>query len=377
MAKKKRKKNQKVLTFRKIDYSIPNIYDLVRCDTQEKTIDYVKRVLKLNEIPFQEDISGNIFYLDNENVPLLSAHMDTVARDADRELAVRLKEDDTGIITTGGICGGDDKNGVYIILAILVEKKLKVNFIFSTDEEIGCLGIKALLKDENNVNKIKENSLYSLVLDRKGDSDIICYNNEYGSKEFEERLKEVSSNHGFGYKPATGTYSDADYISDYISTANLSVGYYNPHSSSEYIDINAMLLAQYFIELIILEVKDKYEPVEKLYKNFHHDYNYYDYYGEYYGGGYYDEYEMFRKKQPSHLSNLMDTDEAFDKLFEEEYSKFLEENYTRCFSCGEFFEDDDIVKLQTGWGMPLELCVHCGFEVKEYLDIELEGKVLI
>ena len=167
---------------------MPNIYEILRRD-QNGTSDYVKEFLTSIEVAFETDSYGNIYYLDHENAPLLSAHMDTVRKDDDFCIGAFLTEDEDERIFSGGILGGDDKCGVYIILKALKEGK-KVNFIFSRDEEIGCLGIKALLKPnwvENKelADKIRNNCLWCLVLDRRGNSDIICTKNSYGTLDFE------------------------------------------------------------------------------------------------------------------------------------------------------------------------------------------------
>ena len=62
-----------------------DIYELLRRD-QDGTSDYVKDVLTTLNIAYNTDSYGNIYYLDEENVPLLSAHMDTVRKEESKEL---------------------------------------------------------------------------------------------------------------------------------------------------------------------------------------------------------------------------------------------------------------------------------------------------
>ncbi len=93
-----------------------NIYEILRRN-QDGTSDYVQECLKSLNIPFTVDSYGNIYNLDNENAPLLSAHMDTVRKDADKVIGTFLQEDDDEEkIFTGGIRGGGDRCGVYIML---------------------------------------------------------------------------------------------------------------------------------------------------------------------------------------------------------------------------------------------------------------------
>ena len=293
-----------------------DIYELLRRD-QDGTSEYVRNFLDNLNIAYNIDDYGNIFYLEHENVPLLSAHMDTVRKDADFCIGAFLTESDSDKIFSGGILGGDDKCGVYIILKALEDKR-KVNFIFSRDEEIGCLGIKALLKpnyaeNKENTDKIRNNCLYCLVLDRRGNSDIICTKNSYGTKKFEEALIKVSDLGHFGYKSENGLCSDANTIREFVSTANLSVGYFKPHSQNEYI-VKADLQKAYDYTLSIIDsITDKFEP-EKYTYNYNYNHNNYnknryggkyyygdgdygdDYYGDYYGY-YYGYYNSGGKKK--------------------------------------------------------------------------------
>lgn len=259
-----------------------DIYELLRRD-QDGTSDYVKETLNGLNVAFNIDDYGNIYYLDNENAPLLSAHMDTVRKEQDFCIGAFLNESEDDRIFSGGILGGDDKCGVFIILKVL-EAGRKVNFIFSRDEETGCKGIKALLKpnfEENKelADKVK-NCLWCLVLDRRGNSDIICLENNYGTKEFEEALKKISDENSFGYKGASGLCSDANTIRDFISTANISVGYYSPHSQKEYILKSDLEKAYNYTIAVIDNLKDKFQAAEK-------EYSYRNYYNGYYYNGYY------------------------------------------------------------------------------------------
>lgn len=367
-------KNVKEFVFNK-DVKEPSIYDLVKCATQESTIEYVKTILSNNNIEYFEDEAGNIFNLNNVNVPLLSAHMDTVGTVTDYAKAYALEEDSTGIISTGGVCGGDDKCGVYIILNILVEKAFKINFIFSTDEEIGCLGIMHLLKFEDNVNKIENNCLYCLVLDRKGDSDIVCYLNYYGTKDFDNALVKVSEQYAMGFNSTVGLFSDADYLCEFVSTANISVGYYNPHTSKEYIDLVALDFAEQFVRAIMLEVKDKFAPPEnnagafgsqKWYDRY---YNYeYEYNGYRYG---YDEYQYPKEDDYDYLSYDKNNDKALMELIREG----KENELTLCDGCGDWFLKKELISINT-CSLPkkeFEFCPNCAFDIYDELGNKLRN----
>ena len=215
-------------------------------------IDYITSFLEKNEIPFTKDENGNIFSLKNHKMPILSAHMDSVGLPDCGFLNDFVNIFDyrgDKIIRGMGNIGGDDKCGIFIILMKLLKDKT-INFIFSIDEEVGCVGIKQVVP-KNDISKFP----YALVLDRRGSGDIICANNNYGTKEFEEALHEIGKE--FKYSPATGACSDANTIRDYISCANLSVAYHNPHSKNEFVSLTQLYNTTLYVDAIIEGLKNK------------------------------------------------------------------------------------------------------------------------
>lgn len=239
---------------------------------EHKIADYIKTYLSSNKIEFNTDSTGNIFNMSHENRPLLSAHMDTVQREEDSFLAnfIRIREYKNKKILKGlGIIGGDDKCGIYIMLELITMYK-NLNFVFSVEEEIGGKGISEFVKNRD-FSKV----LYGIVLDRRYGTDIICENNNYGTLEFQKDLEAIGTK--FSYKPTTGSFSDANSISNHISCANLSVGYHNPHSKHEYVDLDDLLKAVIYTEEIINTLTKKYAaPVSK--------YKYTGYLNNYSGG---------------------------------------------------------------------------------------------
>lgn len=217
----------------------------------------VKRELRKMKIPFMTDSEGNIFNLNNKNRPLLSAHMDTVQRAKDITQAFDIGFNiDKELIFRGESCiGADDKVGVFIALEQL-RRTPTVNFLFTTGEESGALGSKYFVKDPKNVEKLQKNVSYGLILDRKNGYDIIGESNSYCTKEFQETLKDL----GYGYSPTWGSLSDANTLKVYFSCVNLSVGYYNPHTDNEYVNIEEMENCQDFIAEILETVTSRYEP---------------------------------------------------------------------------------------------------------------------
>ena len=112
----------------------------------------------------------------------------------------------------------------YIEVDIFVKEDSTFDVIerqtYYLDGSFGYLFRDVELKDLDHI-------LYCIVLDRRGGSDILCTDNDYGTKEFETILKEIGK--VYDYKPTRGLWSDTDILSDLLCCANLSVGYYNPH----------------------------------------------------------------------------------------------------------------------------------------------------
>jgi len=215
---------------------------------------YIKEYLKKLDIPFKTDAIGNIFYYEYEGKPLLSAHMDSVQDIDDASLTRFIKIRGNRVLSGYGVIGGDDKCGIYIILQLL--KSMKVNFLFTVEEETGGAGSRNFIKD-NDISHLP----YGLILDRRGSGDIICEFNEYGTLEFEKVLEGIGE--PFGYSKNTGTFSDGDYISEQISCANLSVGYYNWHSKTEFVDLEDLERAFDFTYAIVTNVTAKFDKPEK------------------------------------------------------------------------------------------------------------------
>lgn len=222
---------------------------------ENKIRDFITSYLKSIDIDFSIDDVGNIYNISNKNKPLLSAHMDTVQDDFDALMSkfIGLKNN---IIKGYGIIGADDKCGIYAILDLLKNGHTDMNFLFSVEEEVGGNG-SLHFTSKHDLSHI----LYGLILDRRGNGDIICEYNEYGTKEFEKTLSQIGTH--FGFKPDKGTFSDADNISEQISCANLSVGYYNAHFKNEYAIPTELQNTINYVHSIIKNLDVKFKAPDK------------------------------------------------------------------------------------------------------------------
>lgn len=217
---------------------------------------------------------------------MLVAHMDTVHHD--RCTIVCQSDDGRYLMSPQGI-GGDDRCGIYMVLRVL--DKLKCHVLFTEDEEHGCVGAGKFAAGD-----IKPDLKYIVEFDRKGDDDCVFY--QCDNPDFAKFVE------GFGFTTASGSCSDISKVAPALGVAavNLSSGYYNPHTTSEFID---MKIVERNIDKAIKMIStesDKFEYIEKKYT----------YAGASYGrsyGGWYDDYaddyrdETWWKRWSSDRSN--------------------------------------------------------------------------
>lgn len=151
---------------------------------------------------------------------LLVAHLDTVHKQAPKKIIYK-----NGALSSPYGIGGDDRCGVYLILELL--KKYHCSVLFTEDEEIGGIGAERFAKS-NFIHNLGVN--YIIELDRRGNKDACfydCANNDF--IDFIESTDYFTENYG--------TFSDISVIAPIcgISAVNLSSGYYNAHTTSEYV----------------------------------------------------------------------------------------------------------------------------------------------
>lgn len=155
---------------------------------------------------------------------LLVAHLDTVHKDTVRKIV--YDRFNNRMSSPQGI-GGDDRCGIYMILEII--KKYNCSVLFCEDEEIGGVGANKFIKSEF----LHDLSVrYIVELDRKGSADAVFY--RCGNDDFEDF---VCAEH---FKSAWGTFSDISVIAPAMGVAavNLSSGYYNAHTTNEYVALD-------------------------------------------------------------------------------------------------------------------------------------------
>ena len=158
----------------------------------------------------------------------LTAHLDTVFKDSPQRIFYdRVKN----VMWSPEGLGADDRAGVYAIVQI-VKSGLRPTIIFTTDEELGCKGAEKLIKD---VPTAPAGLKYIVELDRRGSDDCVFY--QCNNDAFEAYVE------SFGFVMNFGSFSDISVICPAwkVAGVNLSIGYYDEHSTSETLYIGQML----------------------------------------------------------------------------------------------------------------------------------------
>lgn len=168
-------------------------------------------------------------YAEGDAPYMLVAHLDTVHKNiAD---IICYSKDGNFIMSPYGI-GGDDRCGVFIILALLKRLQFKPYIVFTMEEETGGRGATAFV---NFMKYMDAPELkYIVEYDRKGRKDCVFY--QCDNKDF------VAFVEKFGFKEASGTFSDISIIAPALGAAavNLSSGYYYPHTNHEVVCVQDM-----------------------------------------------------------------------------------------------------------------------------------------
>ncbi|HVU96771.1 MAG TPA: hypothetical protein VHE34_16195 [Puia sp.] len=184
---------------------------------------------------------GNIYVTKGQadGYPCLVAHMDTVHDIVEDLTAVPIGGNIIGInqatmMQTG--IGGDDKVGVFMALECLrLIDPIKVAFF--RDEETGCEG-----SYEADMTFF-ENCNFVLQCDRQGNEDFVVDASgiELSSSKFQFQIGPLLD--VFNYQMVSGLMTDVMALKDLglsCSAANVSCGYFNPHTAHEFVNIDSV-----------------------------------------------------------------------------------------------------------------------------------------
>lgn len=279
-----------------ITINVPRLMEVLSIQTtsyrNESMMKYLVGVLsKKKNIRLNEDGYGNLYVVKgkakNGIYPAIVSHTDTV-HDIHADMEV-VQEDDilwsysrTSRKQVG--IGGDDKVGVFMCLD-MIDRLPYVKAVFFKDEEVGCIG-----SGRANMDFFTDCG-FVLQCDRRGSDDFI-YNagrELYGSN-FEQAIAPILIKHR--YSETTGMMTDVLELKSKglsVACANMSCGYYSPHSDSEIVSIKAVQKCHNLVSEIMNTYMDtKFEHnvghSKKPYSSYGRSYNWEDDYYDYSGG---------------------------------------------------------------------------------------------
>lgn len=226
-------------------------------------IAFVSRKLANLGVPFVVDKVGNIYATKGkaDTYPCLAAHLDEVheAREKGYEVIVVKDEFIIGFNNDkrefNGI-GADDKNGIWVCLKCF-EKYDNLKCAFFVGEEQGCIGSRQADM------KFFDDCRFVIQCDRKGNSDFIS--NIYGNPLCSSRFIKDASLKEHGYKEANGMQTDVQTLKERgleISCANISCGYYYPHTPYEMTNIADLKKCLILVEHIVENCREVYTHKE-------------------------------------------------------------------------------------------------------------------
>jgi putative aminopeptidase FrvX len=282
------------------------LYDLYKIHSpsgkEQVMIEFIK--IKLRELGLKPLIDewGNIYVQKglSNNYPCIVAHMDTVFSYWSPMLeVVNIKDEiiigyDRKSKDFHGL-GADDKNGIWCCLKAL-EDFDAIKVAFFTEEETGGTG-------SMNCNiKFFNDCRFVLQCDRKGNSDIVneIYGTSLCSKKF---LKDVDPK-TYGYEEASGMFTDVYNLKTRklgISVCNISCGYYNPHTKSEFTNVEDLEKCYDFVSHIIKDCTSVYAHAYVKKYGYYGRYDYYNSFGD----------RSWRNKYGTSYGDLYDEEDDF------------------------------------------------------------------
>lgn len=242
------------------------------------------------------DEYGNMYVTKGEGpYPAMVCHTDTVHDIVKEPIAACIAKGNIVAFKTISMeqvgTGGDDKVGIHITLELL-KKHNNMKAAFFLDEEVGCIG------SSNADFKFFDDCLFVLECDRRGDKDFvnsISGTNLY-DKNFSDAIKVILQK--YGRTECSGGMTDVveiAYETD-LPVANMSCGYYKPHTDEEYINIDDVINTYKLCDDIFKYINVKH-PVKNKRTSWYAGYGGYNYnrwcgYDFYYDKNYNTEYEV-------------------------------------------------------------------------------------
>lgn len=156
--------------------------------------------------------------------------------------------------STDRVLGGDDKCGIFIALEVARMTKKPMKILFTVQEEVGLIGISEFARINK---KFFKDVAYSITIDRKSGDNLL--NSQCGvrsaSNKFTSAVAQCGIMAGIPVKIMDGSISDVVVIRDLVpESVNISAGYYNPHTGTEYVVIKEVGRIIKWVNNIITEI---------------------------------------------------------------------------------------------------------------------------
>ena len=221
---------------------------------EEAMIKYIISFCLKNAPSAKIEVTNNNVYItkgESNAYPCIVAHTDTVH---DIHKFYKVFDNDNclfGFNAEKGVqvgVGGDDKVGVWLALEMLKSQD-SIKCVFFHSEEIGCVGSR-----DANMSWFNDVA-YCLQGDRRGSKDFVnSISGQLYSDSFSEAILPIITK--YGYAETSGSITDVGQLAENgigIAVANMSCGYYAPHSDSEIVEF---LDASNCLDMIINIVND-------------------------------------------------------------------------------------------------------------------------
>lgn len=204
----------------------------------QRTHPYGSESELLKYLTLNKDSFGNYYLIVGSSKPttMFCCHFDTFGDD---QTNVNIKEYQDFIFTDGGsILGADDKAGI-VLLMYMIENNVSGLYYFFIGEESGSIGSKVVSSNFDTISYMKDLKR-CIAFDRRGISSVITQQSgvECCSRDFANRLIMHYNRQGISLKKDnTGIFCDSGSFIGKMECTNISVGYYNEHTTDEILNI--------------------------------------------------------------------------------------------------------------------------------------------
>lgn len=208
------------------------------------------------------DDFGNVIVRVGQSPIMWSSHTDTVHMRSGKQ-QVFVDKEDYALVKHNDCLGADCTTGVWLMVH-MIRAGVPGLYIFHRDEEIGGRGSDWIVK---NTPDLLAGITYAIAFDRKRCDSVVTH--QFGQRCCSEAFAQSLINIlGGGYKADdTGTFTDTANYTDLIGECtNISVGYWDQHTSMEMQDLQFAgalldtLLTSDFSSLVAERAPGELEP---------------------------------------------------------------------------------------------------------------------